>query len=394
MVKRVRTYSGHAGLGAELRRLRGGRSLQQIARLSRTPPLADRIKPVAAPTLSMIENGISMPTLDTLYSLSVMYRTSMQRLYNIVGLERVVAATDVPDTLEETKAAYRLAMAEARWFDAVSLALAGESQVDQGSVEATTWRAARATCLPYVGLPHEGILLLLDCIEDERVTPAQRVQVLRNLAATHLLAGQPRAGLRAAREAVAALPDDLDPTRALEARLALALSLLALQAYRDSPDARQVGEALQLIRSLEEPARDAGRPYALTLAVYEAEARHLEGNDLYAAKRFLELVTEAGAAGLPRLVFFAWLNLGRIRRRAGRLDSALEAFRQAEPLALEQRSPEDVFEVSFELYLASAGRDEAAALRYRRRCERYHPLVAARTPTVVAFERLLAGGCP
>src|SRR5512137_2528213 len=81
--------TGSLLLGAELKRLRGGRSLEDIAELSRTPPISHHVGPIAAPTLCQLETGTSMPTMQTLYTLSHVYRVSMNRLMGYVTEDRL-----------------------------------------------------------------------------------------------------------------------------------------------------------------------------------------------------------------------------------------------------------------------------------------------------------------
>ena len=83
-----RRLTGSKLLGEELRRLRGGRSLEEISRLSRTPPHGDRVEPIAYSTLSMIERGVTMPSAQSLLTLAVLYHLPVQRLLDLVALER------------------------------------------------------------------------------------------------------------------------------------------------------------------------------------------------------------------------------------------------------------------------------------------------------------------
>ena len=89
MGKKIK-FTGSKLLGAELRRLRGDRSLAQVSALSRSEPLRQRINPISAPALSQIETGVSFPSLDTLHSLATLYQTPMQQLLDFVVQERVL----------------------------------------------------------------------------------------------------------------------------------------------------------------------------------------------------------------------------------------------------------------------------------------------------------------
>ena len=123
-------FTGSKLLGAELRRLRGDRSLAQISALSRSEPLSERINPISAPALSQIETGVSFPSLDTLHSLATLYQTPMQQLLDFVVQERVLESTDfaLPESHEEVKAAFREAFEGGRWRQAMAHAVRGEER--------------------------------------------------------------------------------------------------------------------------------------------------------------------------------------------------------------------------------------------------------------------------
>ena len=79
MPNRVRD-AGSRLLGADLRRRRGHRSLRDIERLSKSPPFADRVKPLSVTALNSIENGRQLPTIPTLQTLSAQLIDFMLRL--------------------------------------------------------------------------------------------------------------------------------------------------------------------------------------------------------------------------------------------------------------------------------------------------------------------------
>ena len=64
-------------LGERLRHLRGRRSLAEVAHISAT---CRHLRPIAQSTLSLIEQGLVAPTVESLYTLSRIYRVSFARL--------------------------------------------------------------------------------------------------------------------------------------------------------------------------------------------------------------------------------------------------------------------------------------------------------------------------
>ena len=86
---KVVKYTGSKLLGEELRRLRGARGLEDIVEMSKQSPLTSRIHFVSAPSLSQIERGITMPSTEVLYTLSVLYNVSPTRLLHHIVEERL-----------------------------------------------------------------------------------------------------------------------------------------------------------------------------------------------------------------------------------------------------------------------------------------------------------------
>jgi hypothetical protein len=384
-----RKSNGHAGLGAELRRLRGGRTLQQVADLSRTPPLADRIKPVAAPTLSLIENGISMPSLDTLYTLSVIYRVPMQRLYELVGLERMVSAVEVPEALGEIKAAYHAALRHRRWPEAVALAVAGERHVGSDLRAAMAWRFARATALPGVGLAVEAILLLHECLEQCTVAGIPRHVVLRNLCSAQHAAGYFDAAAVSAREALQCAPSSLSDAELLALREGLIGALVARRELDGEADERLARQVQRLVRE----ARVAGAPASLVLDLYEAVSHRIAGNRAQGEKALRDLARRAAEGHDSGVELAAWWHLGVLRRLAGDARGALPPLSRAESLARASGDPAVVFDATYQLLLvATLLGEEALARRCRRACERHYVLVQAKTPSLVHYETAGGGG--
>jgi tetratricopeptide (TPR) repeat protein len=349
---------------------------------------------VAAPTLSLIENGISMPTLDTLYSLSVIYRTPMQRLYEIVGLGRMMAATDLPATLEETCARYNEALGACRWFDALTLAAHGERLVAAAGnpLEAVRWREARAICMPQVGMQHEAILLLNEVLADPRLERACQYRVLKNLASAHLMAGQFAAAAIMGERALASAPAGLPPDEALALRSGPIAALVMELESREPEDERIGRQVLRSVHEARRSAKGATRQRLLLLDVYEAAGTWAVGNRLVAGKQFQGVAREARESSERWVELAAQTHLGRLLQSQGKLREAARALATAEAVAVDLRDPTAIFDVAFRTLMLLDESETARRQQCLRRCERYYPLVQARTPSIVAFEGLAAAG--
>jgi len=68
---------GSRELGRELKRLRAGLTLGGVAELSRERPLSRHVCPVSPSTLSLIEQGVALPSLDTLHALARLLRVDV-----------------------------------------------------------------------------------------------------------------------------------------------------------------------------------------------------------------------------------------------------------------------------------------------------------------------------
>src|SRR5688500_7382982 len=93
-------FSGSLLLGRELRRLRGARTLEDIAALCKSPPLAGKVQPISASALCEIEQGRQMPRLPTLFALSLAYRVSMNQLMGFVMEEAMASEVRASDAVD------------------------------------------------------------------------------------------------------------------------------------------------------------------------------------------------------------------------------------------------------------------------------------------------------
>jgi tetratricopeptide (TPR) repeat protein len=383
--------STSSALGAELRRLRGARTPQEIASLTLSPCLSSQVNPLEASTVASIECGTETPTVETLHALAVVYRVSPQRFFDLMASERQKSAMSLPETADETHAAYNAALREARWNHAIGLSLHGES-LSPLRTDKVVWRARRATCLPYVGRYEEAILLLTECLNSPHLGRNRRFQLLRNLADVYVLAGYLESAVEAARRALDCVPEGTTDSTRVAVLSGLVSSLLAKQEIVDEPDPTELGEVLDSIRLARALGADRDPHWALFLDLSAGIAERLRGNDVGAARLFARVSRLAAKAREDRLRLVSLLNLGTLRRRQGRWRQAEQHLLGALFCALNLQQVNETFEIYVELLLLSREMNHACQDMYFERCQHYYPLVSARTPSVLRFEQLERGG--
>lgn len=386
MGKKVK-FTGSRLLGAELRRLRGERSLGEISALSRSNPLADRISPISAPALSQIETGVSFPSVDTLHSLATLYQTSVQQLLDVVVQERLVKELDLPDDHDAVKGLFRQAFEAGQWRRAVALAVRGED-LSPTRGQAVAWRANRAICLQQFGLRDHAIQALLGCISDPDAPPDRLYQFYRSLAEALASAGHVGPASAMAARALDLAPADLPAHwrwQLLSTRARLALQeqeLLAAVNARAAAEAQaMLAECLPLVPEDQVQAR-------LLLAVQLGIAQNMAGDPAGATARLEGVRTESEQLGQPLAHVSASIALGRLRRERGDLERAERILVAAEQVAVDEGFIDEAFEAYFELHLVARELKNGREGHYLRRCRRYHPLVQARGPHVTAYEKI------
>jgi tetratricopeptide (TPR) repeat protein len=176
--------TGSKLLGEFLRKLRGSRSLQVIEDLSKSPPLAGRIRPVDVSTLSKIETGKQFPSLTTLLSLEQIYEVPIQRFLDHVKLEKYwelrPQAEEFATAIDEGTAAAdtgEYPRAYAAFLLAESLAPADDERFRA--------RNNKASMLWKMGMLQEAISEYCDLLGDLSLPVGEQLKVLHNLAAVY-----------------------------------------------------------------------------------------------------------------------------------------------------------------------------------------------------------------
>ncbi len=382
--------TGSPLLGAELRRLRGGRTLQEVADLTRSPAVRTRLLPLSESLIAQMEGGKASPGVDSLHALSVIYRVSPQRLYDLIASERESRTITLPDTSDETLAAYNTALRESRWPDAIALALRGEA-LAATPTERVVWRARRGSCLAYTGRNDEAILVLTECLNSTHLGRHRRFQILRNLADVYAVAGYMHSAVECARQALVLCPDDVSDSTRAAVMAGLVSSLLAKQNMQGEPDADEVSEALRVIAHARALHVEPDAHWDLFLDLNQALALQFQGLESDAAREFASIARRAAAHKEDRLRMIALLNLGMLRHGQGRLEHAERHLLRALASALHLKQVNETFEIYVELMLIAKETSHPQYRHYLERCRHYYPLVKARTPGMVRFEEMDRG---
>lgn len=390
MMSKIEKGTGSRLLGAELRRLRGARSLQEIAELSRSPALTGRVLPVTPSALSQYESGLSAPGVEALHALSLLYRVSPQRFYDLIASEREGRSLRLPDTSDDTLVAYNTALRESRWQVAVALALQGETLAETPT-ERVVWRARRGSCLAYTGRNDEAILVLTESLNSPHLGQHRRFQVLRNLADVHAIAGYMHSAVDCARQAMLLCPPDVSDSTRAAVIAGLVSALLAKQNVQDEADQGEVSEALRLIAEARMLRLDGDPHWDLFLDLNHALTLQFQGNPLMAARQFASVARRAAAAREERLRMVSLLNLGMLRHQQGRVDQAERHLLRALTGALQLGQVNETFEIYVELMAIARETGSSQYAHYFERCRHYYPLVKARTPNMVRFEEMERG---
>jgi tetratricopeptide (TPR) repeat protein len=387
MGKRV-VYTGCRLLGEELRRLRGIRRIEDIVALSKSDPLRRRIKPISMGTLSQVENAKAMPELETLHTLAVIYQVSLQHLANLMVEERLCKNLALPETKEETEAAFGSALAEGRWYDALTLSIHGErlSPTAKGCV---AWRANRASCLHKVGLRVEAMDLLMECSESPLIDDRQRAWIHVNLVEVLLDVGRLAAAdlqARAAEPIVLAAGDTVLIQKLHRVRAHLILQLH--ESGRDTNPAR-IREAQRLLEQAKRGLSidDVTRHFLLDLQM--AESHRLLGNTQLALRDLRALLRRVEGTNAPLLEARANLYLGTALTRGGAGEKGRPYLEHAASLASRNGHHEEAFRGYLELLkLSLSGGAGTGAMLLHKRCRRLLPLIDRNSLAAREYEAL------
>jgi tetratricopeptide (TPR) repeat protein len=395
-----RKSTGSRTLGAELRRRRGERTLQQISEMSKSSPFADRVDPIGVSTLYMIEEGQTMPTLRSLHTLATLYRVPVQHLFTLLSLERY--RKSLPDTNDVAE--LRETALEALTAADYEVTYAASQRWEELAPDERSRRAAtnnKASALWKLGHLEEASLLLLDLLADPKLPTRQAVVAFTNLAEVFRGKGNLRQALVQA-EAGLAIARDEQMDRALAYLLRTRANILGDEvlwrrngggAALEQADAGRIARALEdyeassaifgeLNFATEVLFNDVSCGQALCLLSEHPRGQRVLEQTL---ESFRNQRHEYGEAA-------ALTELGRAHFDRREDEKAKKLFWEAERIA-NSGSHADLAFVDYYYLMRIEERSEGNPSFFFKKCQRLHPVIEARTPEVAAFESLsIAGG--
>lgn len=381
------TPSGSKLLGAELRRLRGQRTLDEIAAATRTPPLSLHVQPVAGSTLSDIELGIVMPSLSNLHALSLAYRTSMDRLMAFVAEESLTRdELRVTDDLPCTPERFAELLGRGAWHEAHAVALRLEQEASHER-ESLRWRGNRATCLSLLGQRDQATAILTKCLESPIASPHQRFVITHLLAMAHMLEGNINMALILIEQALSCPPEDITASELHDAH-AMRIDLkIEREESCGAPDPARVGALLRLAQELVPDATSDPSSH-LRRKLRVARAHVLLGQHALAQGVLADLIPECQLLGFSRIESRATLLLGTVHEMEGRRAQAELHYLRAASLADACQATDVEFYSSLGLFKLLRNDKPVKAGIHFKRCRLLAPLLPQGTPNMREFEEL------
>lgn len=387
---KVVKFTGSRLLGEELRRMRGGRSLKDVTQLAQSRLAVHGFRGVSTGTLSDIENGKSLPNVESIFALSVLYQIPPSRLLHFLLEESLLSQVELPGDLDQTREKLASALQSCRWTEALALAVSGlRSAV--APQQALSWRVNRALALEGLGMRSDAVAELMDCLDTPALDAMRRHLIHRELARIHAIGGRLEMAEVHARTAGRLLPataPGLLHARALQTEAQLILARFDRGALLDETELARASSLLREARQLLPP--DPTRDHAV-ITLLEACVLIQGGKQKEARASLTGILKSARAVGDGTTVMAALIKLAEVDAAQGRASAARASLQEAEALAVSDKIVDELFIILFRLSeLAEA---EEARGHYLRRCEKIYPLVQRRCREIEEFERRGSGEC-
>lgn len=385
---KVVKFSGSRLLGEELRRLRGGRTLDDVVELGKAKLLEFGFKSVAKTTLSEIENGRALPNIESVFALSILYQVPTSKFLHILLEENLIEGREVAQPKEDLARLYADALQSRRSTEALALAISAQRQAT-GGWDQIKWRLNRALAIEGLGMRGDAINELQACLEAPDVPQSQRFRIHRELARMHAEACQFLLADMHLRESVSLASDGaspLDRCRLLQSRIRLRLSRKECGLDPAVVDVDQLDALVSEAMSISEGVTAADR---IVLCLYRAAIAHYRGDDRAARRGYKAALMDARAEQLSERQVDALRSLARLDV-AYEPEVARKHLREAAEIAVDGSHVDLAFYTFFELFDLAENSDQAAY--YLRKCRRLYPLVQSTHPIVKRFEALGARG--
>lgn len=337
-----RRVTGSKLLGDDLRRRRGHRSLEEIARLSKSAPFSSRVEPIAYSTLSMLERGLTMPSAQSLLTLSVLYQVPSEHFLDLIALERYhqKARTGVAD-IEALELELIDDIKASRFADAYTKTLSlrdaleggGEPRGGDDAARAARTRVYCGIALWNLGWLAQASNTFREVVDDLAIDGKLRGWAYQNLVEVERARGCLASAHAFARDglelAVEVGTERLQAT--FHATLANLKSDLAERATETAMFTKLVADSLRHHGKAQEMARGCADDFLLAHdLINEGATLSVAGSRKPARKRIQEGLDLARQHGYGRLVAYGWLETGKLDLAEGKPQAARESLWRSE----------------------------------------------------------------
>ena len=404
-----RPVTGSKLLGQDLRKRRGHRSLEEIARISRSSPFSDRVEPIAYSTLSMLERGLTMPSAQSLLSLSVVYQVPVQQYLDLIALERYHARKpgDVDAAVLELEIVEHLrggsyGEAYAKTLQCLDIISSGATSsdaavADGSAIEPKTRKGQLAAVRIYGGIAlwklgwlSQAEAAFRDIVDDAGIPPQLRGWAYQNLVEVERTQGRLSSAHAYARDGLD-LAQHVGGERlqgTFHATLANLKRDLAEQAEDATVANKLVDDALRHHAKAQALARQCGDDFLLSNDLLnEGVTLALAGKSALARQRLEQGMVIAENNGYGRLRAFGWLERGKLMLAADTPDRAREFLWRAEQEAAAVEATDLLFLTYFYLLKTAEAFGDETQHAYRK-CISLKSLQQGRCRELVEFETL------
>jgi len=378
-----RTARGCRLLGMDLRRRRGERSLREVARLSGSLPCAGHVSPIPPSSLHQIEQGLRLPNVEQMRTLSLLYNVPVQRLYALLEADGEEGGLDAVEGFLALRERADLL----RRMDRPCAYLTCLQQCEETAEGTATFvwvRRARALALREQGQGEEAAGLLLDLLSRDGVPEEELASIWLEASEAYEGLGNLEVAEAAARRGLERVLRCDEWTRS---RLDAALGRILRRTARRDGDVRSAREAVRRLERAMETIACVGLTEEVGRLETELGLAHLAAEDrLLGFEMLRRALATCLRPGGRRHLAFAHKAMGEALLEGGEAERARHHLRKAETLAAGGRLPDLQFQSVVLLCEAeeALGGRPAAMLR---RARGLLPWLRVPTPERERFER-------
>ena len=366
-----------------MRRLRAGRSISSVVELGQLKMNGCGFRGVSRATLSDIENGRVLPSVESLFSLAVLYQVPASRLLHCLLEENVVESVDLPAEVQEIRESFTAAVAVRDWPRALALAVHG-CKVAATPDEAIRWRLNRSTAMERLGMRDDAISDMQACLASPDLPKGEKFKVHRELARQHGSAGNLTMAEMHLTECLRVMPAVCDA----QIRAAVLLEQVRLVTLRRAwgvTETDNIAEARERLatarRLLGEPPPQPDRHLMDHL---RAQLHEIDGDSRKARVGYGSVLADARVSGLRYWQVAALTSLAVLLRG----EDAAEArglLAEASDIAVDAGYLDEAFSASFDLLELAESVEQRR--HYYRKCQRLYPFLQTTTLAVRRFHQ-------